>query len=585
MADLREVKVPDIGDFSDVPVIEILVSPGDNVSAEDPLLTLESDKATMDVPSPADGVVKEIKVSVGDTVSQGTLIMLLDAGGGEAARGGNGEDRSSTSAREDDVAEEESDTGSAPADTGGGEIEVKVPDIGDFSDVPVIEILVSPGDSVEAETPLVTLESDKATMDVPAPQAGTVKAIKVSVGDTVSEGSVILLLEGGGAKAPAKREKAKSKPQKPHKEEPARAESDEDAAREPSRPAREPDDDATPIGEQMARKYGASAPDPRAPTHRPSPTAAIEEMRKQVHHATPAIRRFARDLGVDLAKVKGTGRKGRILKSDVKGFVKQALAAPAPAAAAAPATGGAGIQPIPAVDFSKFGEVEEHKLSRIKHISGPFLHRAWLNVPHVTHHDEVDVTDLEDFRNSLKPEAEKKGVRVTALAFIMKAAAKTLAEFPNVNASLSPDGAALIRKKYFHIGIAVDTPNGLVVPVFRDVDRKGIFDLAAEMADVSKRARDGKLKPDEMQGGCFSISSLGGIGGTAFTPIVNAPEVAILGVTRSRMQPVWNGREFVPRLMQPLDLSYDHRVIDGAEAARFVAHLGGVLSDLRRLLL
>ncbi len=584
MAELTEVKVPDIGDFSDVPVIEILVSVGDSVSAEDPLVTLESDKATMDVPAPADGTVREIKVAVGDSVSEGSLILMLDTGGGAAA-GGDGAAApvpAPAAAPAPAPAPEPAPSPSpapAPASaSGGGVQEVKVPDIGDFSDVPVIEIMVSVGDSVSAEDPLLTLESDKATMDVPAPADGTVKELKVSVGDTVSEGSVILLLEtAGGAPAPAPAPAAAPAP--------APAPS---PAPSPS-PARSeaPDADERPLSEEMARKYGASAPDPRAPALRPSPTAAIQELpSKTAFHATPAVRRFARELGVDLSNVRGTGRKGRILNEDVKGYVKQALSAPAAAAAPAGAPqGGMGIPPIPAVDFSKFGEVEERKLSRIKKISGPFLHRSWLNVPHVTHHDEADVTEMEDFRQSLKGEAEKKGVRVTALAFAMKALAKSLAAFPSFNASLSPDGESLILKKYFHIGIAVDTPNGLVVPVFRDVDQKGIFDLAAEMADISARARDGKLKPDEMQGGCMTISSLGGIGGTAFTPIVNAPEVAILGITRARMQPVWDGKAFQPRLMMPLDVSYDHRVIDGAEAARFTAHLAGTLSDLRRLLL
>ena len=577
MAEVMEVKVPDIGDFSDVPIIEILVAPGDRVEAEDALLTLESDKATMDVPAPSAGTVREVKVSVGETVSEGSVILTLDTGSGA----GDGDaERPEPAADEPSGEAPAPETPSAPpaaTQSGGGTIEVVVPDIGDFSDVPIIEILVAPGDRVAAEDALITLESDKATMDVPAPSAGTVSELKVAVGDTVSEGTPILVLatEGGAGEGA-----------------PATPAAERGAATEPESPTPPPgsagDEDGAPLSEELAKRFGASAPDPRAPAMRPSPTASIEEpAASRTYHATPAVRRFARELGVDLARVRGTGRKGRILQEDVKGFVKQALAAPAqgaPAAAAAPA-GGMGIPPIPAVDFSKFGPVEEHKLSRIKRISGPFLHRSWLNVPHVTHHDEADITELEDFRQSLKSEAEKRGVRVTALAFLMKAVARTLAEFPNVNASLSPDGETLIRKQYFHIGIAVDTPQGLVVPVFRDVDRKGIYDLAAEMADVSARARDGKLKPDEMQGGCMSISSLGGIGGTAFTPIVNAPEVAILGAARSRMQPVWNGKEFVPRLMQPLDLSYDHRVIDGAEAARFVAFLAALLGDMRRLLL
>lgn len=545
MSQLQEVLVPDIGDFDSVPVIEILVGVGDRVSVEDPLITLESDKATMDVPATHDGVVRELKVVVGDTVSEGSALLMLEVG----ASGGSVEPTPTPDA---DAAASEAISAAAPATAGGSEtIAVEVPDIGDFSDVPVIEIMVSIGDTVAAEDPLVTLESDKATMDVPAPQAGTVHSIDVALGDTVSQGSVILTLEpGAGASAPAA---AKSSPA---------------AAPATAQPSQVP--------------AAAPAAEPRATSTRASPTAAITETpAKPVSHATPAVRRFARELGVDITRVKGTGRKGRILKEDVQNFVKGALAAPA----AAPAAGGMGIEPIPAVDFSRFGETETRSLSRIKKISGRHLHRAWLNVPHVTHHDEADVTEMEDFRRSLKAEGEKRGVRITALAFIMKAVAASLEEFPSVNASLSADGESLVLKKYFHIGIAVDTPNGLVVPVFRDVDKKGIFDLAAEMGDISSRARDGKLTPSEMQGGCISISSLGGIGGTAFTPIVNAPEVAILGVTRARMQPVWNGSEFEPRLMLPLDLSYDHRVIDGAEAARFVSHLAGLLGDVRRLLL
>ncbi len=556
MASTTKVVVPDIGDFDDVPIIEVLVHKGDRVSVEDPLITLESDKATMDVPAPQAGVVKEIKVSVGDKVSEGTDILILEVDG-EAARppGGNGASQQDTPAEraEPPPQPEKKAPAVREATAGGPRIEeVRVPDIGDFSDVPVIEVLVKAGDAVNKEDALVTLESDKATMDVPSPFAGTVKELKISVGDKVSEGAVILTMEAS-AGAPAAESEAAEKKQEKAPE--ARAEAPQEPAPAPSA------DVAT----------------------RPSPTAAIatdSPVPRAAFHATPAVRRFARELGVDLSGVRGTGRKGRILNDDIKRFVKETLARPA----AAPGVG-MGIEPIPAVDFSKFGEVETRPLPRIKKISGPHLHRAWLNVPHVTHHDETDVTELEEFRKSLKAEGEKKGVRITALAFITKAVAKTLAEFPSVNASLTPDGESLVYKKYFHIGIAMDTPNGLVVPVLRDVDKKGIFDLAKEMGEISGRAREGKLKPNEMQGGCISISSLGGIGGTAFTPIVNAPEVAILGVTRARTMPVWNGKEFLPRLMLPLDLSYDHRVIDGAEAARFMAYLCGLLGDLRRLLL
>ena len=551
MSELRDVMVPDIGDFHDVPVIEIFVEPGDQVAAEDPLLTLESDKATLDIPAPFAGTIRDLKVAPGSEVSEGSLLLSMEVADASGA---------ATPAAAPAPAAD-STPPPASAQTGSGTLLVEVPDIGDFKDIPVIEILVTVGDQVDAEDPLVTLESDKATMDVPAPAAGTVSAIVVGVGDTVSMGSPIVELATSKLPAPA----------------PA-------VSAAPPTPTPEPH--ASELPGPAASAYpvspGASAPDPRVPrTHPAQSQPAPQPNAAPIAHATPAVRYFARELGVDISKVTGTGRKGRILKQDVKNHIRQAMTAPAAAAAAT----GSAIPPIPAVDFSKFGPIEEQRLSRIKKISGPHLQRAWLNVPHVTHHDEVDVTELEAFRKSLKDEAAKQELRITALTFILKAVARNLADFPTFNASLSSDGESLILKHYFHIGIAVDTPNGLVVPVIRDVDRKGIFELAAEMGDISARARQGKLKPEEMQGGCMSISSLGGIGGSAFTPIVNAPEVAILGVTRSRMQPVWNGHEFVPRLMLPLDLSYDHRVIDGAQAARFVAHLCAILGDLRRLLL
>ena len=473
--------------------------------------------------------------------------------------------------------------------------EVRVPDIGDFSDVPVIEILVEVGDRIRTEAPLVTLESDKATMDVPAPAAGVVRELAVAVGDNVSEGSVLLRIEAEGVEA-RKAEDDQSTPTRsgaagtagerqpaPTNPPPARHRSRASLPFAP-RPekARGPRLPKSHLPPSRSTGRGASAPDPRAPRGRPSPTASLatEPAPRPLSHATPAMRRYARELGVDIDKVKGTGRKGRILREDISGFVKRALSAPPEAA-----PGGTGIPPIPAVDFSKFGEVETRPLSRIKRISGPHLHRSWVNVPHVTNHDEADVTDLEAFRRSIKDEAAAGGVRITLLAFVTRAVAATLAEFPTFNASLDPDGDILIVKKYIHIGIAVDTPNGLMVPVMRDADRKGVYDLAREMAELGARARDGALKSDELQGGTFTISSLGGIGGTAFTPIVNAPEVAILGLSRARMTPVWDGAAFQPRLMLPLDLSWDHRVVDGAEAARFLAHLARLLGDVRRLLL
>jgi pyruvate dehydrogenase E2 component (dihydrolipoamide acetyltransferase) len=439
---------------------------------------------------------------------------------------------------------------------------IKVPDIGDFADVEIIEIHVKPGDEIQAEDPLITLESDKASMDVPAPQSGRVSEILVKLGDRISEGSEIIVLESGAADSASPEDTTASAP------EPATSEQPPETA-----PAPQPAPTETAAG-------GDTEQPPRQPPPAPPPTAETPSFAKV--HASPTVRYFARELGVDLNQVNGSGRKGRITRSDVQQHVKQVMTG---RAAPAATTAGAGIPPIPAVDFAQFGEIEEQPLGRIQKLSGPHLHRAWLNVPMVTHHDEADVTELEAFRQSLKAEAERKGVRVTALAFILKAVAAALQEFPQFNASLSPDGQSLILKKYLHIGIAVDTPNGLMVPVLRDVGQKSIYTLSAELAHTSQKARDGKLGPKDMQGGCFSISSLGGIGGSGFTPIVNAPEVAILGVTRSRMQPVWNGDTFVPRLMMPLDLTYDHRVIDGATGARFMVYLCQALGDVRRLLL
>jgi pyruvate dehydrogenase E2 component (dihydrolipoamide acetyltransferase) len=420
-------------------------------------------------------------------------------------------------------------------------IEVKVPDIGDFKDVPVIEIHVKPGDSIRADDPLLTLESDKATMDVPADRDGTVEAVLVKVGDRVSEGSAVITLKAAAGEAPV-----------------------------------------TPPPSVIAQQEPAPAPKPTsAPPAQPAAAAAAAAGAGAVH-ASPSVRRLARELEVDLAKVKGTGEKGRITKEDVKAFLRgPAVAAPA---AAAP-SGGMGIPEIPAQDFSKFGPIETKPLARIKRLSGPHLHRAWLNVPHVTHGDEADITDIEAYRKELDTAAKEQGYRVTLLAFLMKASVSALKAFPEFNSSLAPDKDALIYKQYYNIGIAVDTPDGLVVPVFKDVDRKGIAELSKELGAVSKKARDGKLGPADLQGGTFTISSLGGIGGTDFTPIVNAPEVAILGVVRSKMAPVWDGAEFRPRLMQPLYVSYDHRVIDGALAARFTRHLCHVLEDVRRLVL
>ncbi|WP_250451019.1 dihydrolipoyllysine-residue acetyltransferase [Caballeronia sp. ATUFL_M2_KS44] len=555
MSQAIEVKVPDIGDFKDIPVIEVLVKVGDTVEPEQSLVTLESDKATMDVPSSAAGTVKEVKVKVGDNVSEGTLIVVLEGGA-------NGAASSAAPAKQEAPAQTQTQTQAqaqpAPA-SGGGSVEVKVPDIGDFKDIPVIEIGVKVGDKVEKEQSLVTLESDKATMDVPSPASGTVKELKVKVGDTVSEGSLILVLEGGDA-APAAAAAPKQEAAKP-----VEAPSDAPAKPAPASAAKE-----TP---------SALAQAPVMPAGDGSRTSS---------HASPSVRKFARELGVDVTRVKGTGPKGRITQGDVTAFVKGVMTGQgaAPAAAAAPAGGGGGelgLLPWPKIDFTKFGPVDPKPLSRIKKISGANLHRNWVMIPHVTNNDEADITELEALRVKLNKENEKAGVKITMLAFVIKAVVSALKKFPTFNASL--DGDNLVFKQYYHVGFAADTPNGLVVPVIRDADKKGLIDIAKEMADLSKLAREGKLKPDQMQGGCFSISSLGGIGGTNFTPIINAPEVAILGLSRGQMKPVWDGKQFVPRLTLPLSLSYDHRVIDGAEAARFNAYLSGILADFRRVIL
>ena len=444
-------------------------------------------------------------------------------------------------------------------------VEVKVPDIGDFADVEIIEVLVAAGDQVNEEDPLITLETDKATMEVPSSHSGIVKELQVSVGDRVSEGTVVLKIEAGEAAPPV--------------EPPSPAGVQESDTQPPAPPPVKEDDTpqaAPPAAAPAAAVSGAPG----------KGSAPVDEAAFAKAHASPSVRAFARELGADLGRVTGSGPKGRIVRDDVIAFVKGVLGAPGAAAAApsAPAAGGMGIPPIPAVDFSKFGETETVELSRIKKLSGPHLHRSWLNVPHVTHQDEADITELDAYRKVVDGEAKQEGYRITLLAFLMKICAAALKDHPEVNSSLTPDGTQLVLKRYYNIGIAVDTPGGLVVPVFRDVDRKGVVDLAKEMGELSAKARDGKLGPNDLQGGTFTISSLGGIGGTAFTPIVNAPEVAILGVTRSKMAPVWNGTEFTPRLMLPLSLSYDHRVIDGAAAARFVAQLGRLLGDIRRLL-
>ena len=443
-------------------------------------------------------------------------------------------------------------------------LKITIPDIGDFDSVDVIEVLIVSGESVQAEDPLITLESDKATMDVPSPAAGRITEVTVAVGDKVSQGSLVALLD------PTEMDVA-------------------DTTTVEVIPQAQPTEAvATPAIEtvpQPALSPGRPEIATQSPTQPMAPPGTLPpplERGSKLPHASPAVRRFARELGVDLSQINGTGARERILQEDVRQFVKAALIKPASDSGL---IRGAGIPPMPEVDFSRWGPIDTKPISRIQRISGRYLHRAWLNIPHVTHHDDADITELESFRQSLKQDKAYSGTRITILSFLMRAVVSALKAFPTFNASLSPDGESLILKQYFHIGVAVDTDSGLVVPVIRDVDSKGIVQLAKELAEISARARDGKLKPGEMQGGCMSISSLGGIGGTAFTPIVNAPEVAILGITRSRMTPVWNGTEFQPRLMLPLDLSYDHRVIDGAQAARFIAFLSAALEDARRLLL
>jgi len=443
--------------------------------------------------------------------------------------------------------------------------DVLVPDIGDFKDVEIIEVNVSSGDKVNENDPLITLESDKATMEVPSPRSGTIAEIKVGTGDKVSEGSLICTMEAGEGAVP--------EPPSPEGEQ----ETDVEAPAEKPAEGAKPE---TPPPSEPTEKEGTAAAAPP-----PAPAKDVDEEAFAKAHASPSVRRFARELGADLGGIAGTGPKGRILKEDVQAFVKGVLSRPPAEAPAAAAPAGAGIPPVPEVDFSKFGEVEEVVLPRIKKISGPALHRSWLNVPHVTHHEEADITDIDAYRKELDSAAKEEGYRVTLLSFLLKACVAAMKAHSEFNASLSPDGAKLIMKKYFHMGVAVDTPGGLVVPVIRDVDRKGIIEISKELGEISARARDGKLGPNEMQGACFTISSLGGIGGTAFTPIVNAPELAILGVTRSKMAPVWDGEEFVARNMLPLSLSYDHRVIDGALAARFAVALKHLLGDVRRLIL
>ncbi|WP_279143649.1 pyruvate dehydrogenase complex dihydrolipoyllysine-residue acetyltransferase [Photobacterium phosphoreum] len=529
VAELKEVHVPDIGG-DEVEVTEIMVAIGDSIEEEQSLLTVEGDKASMEVPAPFAGVLKEIKIAAGDKVSTGSLVMIFEVAGSAPVAA---------------PAQAAAPVAAAPAVAAAKE--VHVPDIGG-DEVEVTEIMVAVGDTVEEEQSLITVEGDKASMEVPAPFAGTIKEIKIAAGDKVSTGSLIMIFDVVGA---------------------------------------------APVAVAVAAPAQAAAPAPTAApiASAPAATTGDFEENNDYAHASPVVRRLAREFGVNLAKVKGTGRKNRVLKEDVQSFVKDALKrleSGAAASASGKGDGAAlGLLPWPKIDFSKFGETEVKPLSRIKKISGANLHRNWVMIPHVTQWDNADITELEAFRKDQNAIEAKKdtGMKITPLVFILKAVAKALEAFPSFNSSLSDDGASLILKKYINIGIAVDTPNGLVVPVFKDVNKKGIYELSEELMTISKKARAGKLTASDMQGGCFTISSLGGLGGTAFTPIVNAPEVGILGVSKSEMKPVWNGKEFEPRLQLPLSLSYDHRVIDGAEGARFITYLNGCLSDIRRLVL
>nr|WP_297461962.1 pyruvate dehydrogenase complex dihydrolipoyllysine-residue acetyltransferase [uncultured Halomonas sp.] len=553
-----EIKVPDIGGSTDVEIIEVAVAEGDEVSAEDALITLESDKASMDVPSPYSGKIVSLAVKEGDSVSEGDVIGSMEIAGDD--------DESAEEPEASATADEEITETAEPEESGADEVEesegesqrkeIRVPDIGGSENVPIIEVAVAEGDEIDEEDPLITLESDKASMDVPSPYKGKLVELAVKEGDTVSEGDLIGYVEAAGQAKPKKAEAPKR--------------------------------EAAPSGEKKPADKGEQVDEVEA-TAKPSretQTAADQPRDGKLVHAGPAVRMLARELGVDLGQVKPSGPKDRVLKEDVHAFVKQAMQQRSAAPMAAEgATGGAGIPPIPAVDFSQFGEVEEQPMGRLLKMGAANLHRSWLNVPHVTQFDEADITDLEAFRKSMKAEAEAEGAKLTPLPFLVKACAFALRKFPQFNVSLHPDGETLVWKKYVHIGVAVDTPNGLMVPVIRDADKKSLIELAKESVELAKKAQSKKLKREEMQGGCFTISSLGSIGGTAFTPIVNAPEVAILGVSKAQMKPVWNGSDFAPRLMMPLCLSYDHRAVNGADAARFTAFLAQVLSDVRRMLM
>ncbi|MBK6867651.1 MAG: dihydrolipoyllysine-residue acetyltransferase [Burkholderiales bacterium] len=560
---LVEVKVPDIGDFKDVAVIEVLVKPGDTVKLEQSLITVESDKASMEIPSSHAGVVKEIKVAIGDTVNEGSLLLTLEAAG-EAAT--SAAPPPAPAAAPSPASAPAPVAVAAPAAAAGGLLEVRVPDIGDFKDVAVIEVLVKPGDAVKMEQSLITVESDKASMEIPSSQAGVLKELKVKLGDTINQGDLLAVLEGVGAATAAT---------------------------------------PSPSGAGEGRGEGGAAASSAAPASvpapSPQPSPASGRGSEQPHdptkpplglpHASPSVRKFARELGVPLGEVKGSGPRGRITQEDVQAFTRAVMAGATRTQAQGAASAGGGVTgggelnliPWPKVDFARFGPIERKEMSRIKKISGANLMRNAVMIPAVTNHDDADITDLEAFRVQLNKENEKSGIKVTMLAFLIKACVAALKKFPEFNSSL--DGDALVYKQFWHIGFAADTPNGLMVPVIKDADQKGVLAISQEMGELAKKARDGKLSPAEMSGATFTISSLGGIGGRYFTPIINAPEVAILGVCRSTTEPVWDGKQFQPRLMLPLSLTWDHRVVDGAAAARFNAYLGQILGDFRRVLL
>ncbi|MDP3253667.1 MAG: dihydrolipoyllysine-residue acetyltransferase [Hydrogenophaga sp.] len=552
---LIEVKVPDIGDFDEVAVIELLVKVGDSVKAEQSLITVESDKASMEIPSSTAGVVKELKVALGDKVKQGSVVLVVEAAGEAAAAPAPAAPAAPAPVAVPAAAPAQATPAAAQAAS--GPVEVRVPDIGDFKDVAVIEVLVKPGDKIAVEQSLITVESDKASMEIPSSAAGVLKELKVKVGDTVNIGDLLAVLEGSAAASPS----PQLSPQAGESAKPA-----------PAAPA------------AAAPQAATASPPAAAPAHNPT-TAPIG-----LPHASPSVRKFARELGVPLDEIKGSGPKGRITQEDVLGFTKAVMtgATQTKAQAAKASSGGAegaglGLIPWPKVDFAKFGPIERKEMGRIKKISGANLLRNAVMIPAVTNHDDADITDLEAFRVSTNKENEKSGVKVTMLAFLIKACVASLKKFPEFNSSI--DGDALIYKQYWHIGFAADTPNGLMVPVIKDADKKGVLQISQEMGELAKKAREGKLSPAEMSGATFTISSLGGIGGRYFTPIINAPEVAILGVCKSQMEPVWDGKAFQPRLMLPLSLTWDHRVIDGAAAARFNAYLGQILGDFRRVLL